>query len=66
MSRDELIVFDPDCIALAFAAIVWLMVFCWAIVFVEVDTGRRRRPVVISERMRGGIGAGTKCAPPGW
>jgi predicted branched-subunit amino acid permease len=31
MSRNELIVLDPDCTALAFAAFVCAMAFCWAI-----------------------------------
>jgi hypothetical protein len=31
MSRTELIVLDPDCTALAFAAFVCAMAVCWAI-----------------------------------
>ena len=35
MSRNELIALDPDCIALALAALVWLTAFCWTIWFVR-------------------------------
>ena len=39
MSRNELIALDPDCIALALAALVWLTAFCWAIWFVGSALG---------------------------
>jgi len=39
MSRNELTALDPDCIALALAAFVWLTAFCWAIWFVRSGLG---------------------------
>jgi hypothetical protein len=59
MSRIGLIVLDPACIALAFAAIDWLAAVCWAIVFARSTLGAATG-LLLSAAGAAASGLGTK------